>query len=227
MTAVGAAFSAHAADYDRVRRALVPPFDDFYGTVVDLVELWRPPGPYRFLDLGAGTGLLAARLLARFPDLKGHLIDLAAPMLDQARDRLGGGLVSFEVADYSTSPLAGPWDLIVSALSIHHLEDGRKKDLFARILGALCPGGLFVNAEQVSSTTALWAGREDERWRREAARLGASPADITAALNRMELDRCATLEAQLAWLREAGFSEVDCAFKHWRFAVYHGSRPAA
>ena len=41
----------------------------------------------------------------------------------------------------------------------------------------------------------------------------------------MAHDRCATLEDQLAWLRAAGFAEVDCAFKQWRFAVYSGRRP--
>ena len=97
--------------------------------------------------------------------------------------------------------------------------------LFARILGALRPGGLFVNAEQVLAPTpelerrahARGAGRRGARCR---ARRGGG------AEERMRHDRCATLEGQLAWLRAAGFAEVDCAFKAWRFAVYSGRRPA-
>jgi hypothetical protein len=27
------------------------------------------------------------------------------------------------------------------------------------------------------------------------------------------------------WMRAAGFTEADCAFKQWRFAVYFGTRP--
>ena len=50
--------------------------------------------------------------------------------------------------------------------------------------------------------------------------------EIAAAEARMVHDRCATLDYQLRWLRDAGFAEVDCAFKSWRFAVYSGVRPA-
>jgi tRNA (cmo5U34)-methyltransferase len=45
------------------------------------------------------------------------------------------------------------------------------------------------------------------------------------AVERMLHDRCAPLGEQLEWMRAAGFAEVDCAFKQWRFAVYFGVRP--
>ena len=53
------AFSAHAADYTALRRRLVPGYDAFYGTVVDVLGL-VDGGVHRVLDLGAGTGLLSA-----------------------------------------------------------------------------------------------------------------------------------------------------------------------
>jgi tRNA (cmo5U34)-methyltransferase len=38
----------------------------------------------------------------------------------------------------------------------------------------------------------------------------------------MRFDRCATVEDQLVWLREAGFAGADCLFKDHRFAVIVG-----
>lgn len=37
----------------------------------------------------------------------------------------------------------------------------------------------------------------------------------------------APLDAQLAWLRDAGFSKVDCWFKSSSFVVYSGTKEAA
>lgn len=223
---VAAAFDAAAADYDAARRRLIPCFDAFYGTVLELIDEWHPPPRARVLDLGAGTGLLAALVRAAHPDTMLHLVDVAPAMLDQARLRFAGQQsVELTVADYAGTSLAGPYDLIVSALSIHHLDDTAKQTLFARSLDALTPGGLFVNAEQVLAPTPELERLAHHRWRLQAAALGASETDISAAEARMTHDRCATLEDQLAWLRAAGFAEVDCAFKQWRFAVYSGRRP--
>ena len=106
-----------------------------------------------------------------------------------------------------------------SALAIHHLEDDGKRRLFRTIHAALKPGGVFVNAEQIAGATPATDRRYHENWLRRVRELGVSEADLAAALGRMKLDRCATVEAQFAWLREAGFAEVDCPYKDGMFAV--------
>jgi tRNA (cmo5U34)-methyltransferase len=223
---VAFAFDAVAADYDASRRRLVPCFEALYGTALELIAEWGPPPQAAVLDLGAGTGLLAGLVRAAFPDTRLHLVDIAAAMLEQAKARFARqDGVTCETADYATADLGGPYDLVVSALSIHHLDDAAKRRLFTRVLAALRPGGLFVNAEQVLAPSPALERRAHERWRRQASTLGAGEAELAAAEDRMRHDRCATLEDQLLWLREAGFAEVDCAFKAWRFAVYSGRRP--
>jgi tRNA (cmo5U34)-methyltransferase len=227
---IARAFSAGAAEYDGLRRRLVPCFDAFYGTALEVIAAWGDPGGgadrLAVLDLGAGTGLFAAMARTRFPGARLHLVDLSEAMLAQARQRFAeADEVTFETADYGAVPLDGPWDLVISALSIHHLADADKQTLFARIHAALRPGGLFVNAEQVIAPTPELAARDRRLWREAAAALGASEAEITAAEDRMRFDRCATLADQLAWLAAAGFAQVDCSFKAWQFAVYSGQKP--
>jgi len=208
---IAGAFTAHARDYDAPRRRLVPCFDAFYGAALDRIADWGMPPQARVLDLGAGTGLMAAMVKERWPTVAVHLVDVSEGMLAEARARLQGASgASFEVADYATAPFGDGWDLVVSALSIHHLEDAAKRALFARIRDALRPGGLFVNAEQVLGPTPAAEAAYAARWRAEVQGLGATPGEIAAAEERMRFDRCAPLELQLGWLRDAGFAEVDC-----------------
>lgn len=219
------AFTQYAQDYDAMRRRLIPCFDEFYGAGLRLIEAWKTHDTFRVLDLGAGTGLFSAMVLERFPHAHIHLIDASPGMLDQAKERFRGQpSVAFSVADMASADLGGPWDLIISALAIHHLEDAAKQALFARIVAALRPGGLFVNAEQVLGPEAQAEGRYVRFWHEDIRALGVPEAEIARAAERMEFDRCVPVETQLAWMRAAGFSDVDCSFKSWRFAVLSGRR---
>jgi len=216
-------FTSHARAYDAMRRGFIPCFDSFYGTALDLVGGIRRAEPLRVLDLGAGTGLFAALLLERMPDARITCLDASEGMLDEARIRFAGDArVDFVLADMASTDLDGPWDVVMSALAIHHLEQDAKKALFARIHNALSPGGLFVNAEQVLGPTPALEERYALRWLADVRAAGVPEDEIEKARQRMSFDRCASVEDQLAWLREAGFRDVDCSFKSWRFAVLNG-----
>jgi tRNA (cmo5U34)-methyltransferase len=205
--------------YDAPRRRLVPDFDRFYGTAAELVADLGIDEP-EVLDLGAGTGLLSAAVRDAVPGARLTLLDGAAPMLAVARRRLGE--VPTVVADL-TDPLPdGPFDAVVSALAIHHLDDDGKRDLFARIRRVLRPGGAFVNAEQVAGPTPWHRAQYAAAHERDARALGTDDAEWEAALGRMAHDRCSPVEDQVAWLRDAGFRQVDVAFKRYGFAVYSG-----
>jgi tRNA (cmo5U34)-methyltransferase len=229
--AIGQLFSLGAQGYDAVRRNLVPCFDGFYGSALDAIGEWagaRASATLEVLDLGAGTGLFSAMVMGRLPQARLHLVDVSDPMLAQARQRFAGAAASsasFEVRDYTQGSLGGPWDLVISALSIHHLDDGAKRALFARIFEALRPAGLFVNAEQVLGPTPAAEARYRRLWDDQVLASGVDRLEYERAVERMRHDRCATLGDQLEWMRAAGFTEVDCAFKQWRFAVYFGMRP--
>jgi tRNA (cmo5U34)-methyltransferase len=212
------AFSAHARDYDGLRRRLVPPYDPFYRAVTDALTLLASP-PRRVLDLGAGTGLLAEAVAAAVPGVRIELLDASESMLARARARLGPAAAAVHVADMTAPLPPGPFDAVVSALAIHHLDDPGKHDLFARVHESLASGGAFVNAEQVAGPTEVLDRSYRSLWERDCRALGASEGELADARERMSHDRCADLESQLRWLRSAGFESVDCVFKSWRFAV--------
>ncbi|MGH2896853.1 MAG: class I SAM-dependent methyltransferase [Solirubrobacteraceae bacterium] len=224
MSEVGAvgsvqAFSAHAADYDALRRRLVPDYDGFYGAVAEALERAVSGEVRRVLDLGAGTGLLSAVVAEACPAARIELLDASEPMLALARRRLGDAVRAVHVADMSGDLPAGPFDAVVSALAIHHLSHADKRALMGRIHGVLRPGGVFVNAEQVDAPTPELTAIYAQRWAEDCRALGASEEEIDGARERMRHDRCADVETQLGWLRDAGFAVADCTYKSWRFAV--------
>lgn len=221
--AVRYAFDRTAREYDRARRMLVPCFDVFYGALLDQLR-FPPDAAPRVLDLGAGTGLVAALVRARYPRATLTLVDIAPKMLDLARKRFAEDEtgVRFVVADYSHEDLDAEYDTVVSALSIHHLTDADKAGLFQRVRKALVPGGIFVNADQVLGRTPDEDRMYWEDWEREARALGATNDDIAMAQERMREDRTAPLASQLGWLHAAGFQDVACHFQWQAFAVYSG-----
>ena len=211
---VRAAFDLTAQAYDRARRQLVPCFDDFYRAAIELIPFARD-APIAVLDLGAGTGLLSAFVTQRFASARIRLVDVAPEMLTRARERFktAADRVRFAVSDYAREAIEGRYDAVVSALSIHHIPDADKRALFTKIHTALSSGGIFINAEQVMGPTVQAERRNREQWLRQVRERGVSEEDLALALERMKHDRMATLEDQMRWLSETGFSDVDCVYK--------------
>lgn len=224
------AFDQASTEYDQLRRKFIPCFDDFYGVALSLLP--RPTAcgderPIPMLELGAGTGLLSAMILEAIPCAHLTLVDLAPQMLEQARQRLTAQAARANIleADYLRADLGGPYQSVISALSIHHLEDQDKRTLFAKIIALLAPGGVFINADQVMGSSQAVQEFHHNLWLRQSLQAGITPAQMAQARARMAFDRLAPLQDQLAWLSQAGFIDVDSHYRHYSFAVYAGRKP--
>jgi tRNA (cmo5U34)-methyltransferase len=140
----------------------------------------------RVLDLGTGTGETLAAVLSRHGAAAAVGVDRSEAMLDAARARLHGLPVELRVAELTDRLPDGPFDLVVSALAIHHLAGPDKAALFARIAGVLRPGGRFVLGDVV---------------------IPLDPDDAVTPLT-SDHDRPSTLADQLLWLGDAGFDST-------------------
>jgi len=217
-----AVFDATAATYDRDRMKLIPGHEAFYAAALELI----PTDAMRIVELGAGSGLFSAMLRAAFPEAHLTLIDFSENMLALARHRLGNDpQITYSLADYTAEPLPAPSDAIVTSLSIHHLEDDRKRALMQPIFTALRPSGLFINADHIAGPTPELEEIYQLRWLADVRAEGATEQQIADSLFRQQEDRRTPVATQLAWLREAGFINVDCWYKHSSFAVMSGTRP--
>jgi tRNA (cmo5U34)-methyltransferase len=132
----------------------------------------------RLLELGTGTGITTRRVLARHPGAQLTGVDSSPEML-AAADLPDADLREQDLRD----PLPdGPFDLVFSALAVHHLDAEGKADLFERVGAALAPGGRFVLADVVVPD---------------------DPADVVTPLD-PGFDLPETIDDLLAWLRDAG-----------------------
>jgi len=154
------------------------------------------------LDLGAGTGETSRRVLAAHPGATLVALDENPGMLDRARPYLPGA--QFVVGRLEQPLPAGPFDLVISALAIHHLDAAGKADLFARICAVLAPGGRFVLGDLV---------------------VPPDPADAVTPANG-EHDRPSPLTDQLTWLRHAGL-EPTVTWTRRDLAVVAADRPGS
>jgi SAM-dependent methyltransferase len=115
-----------------------------------LRELWdSDPSPVRtVLDVGCGTGLLAAELVASGHTVVG--VDSSAAMLARARERLGPHVELAErnlpdLSDLSDLSADGLFDAVVSTFDVlNYLEPVQLRDTADAVADHLRPGGWFV-----------------------------------------------------------------------------------
>jgi tRNA (cmo5U34)-methyltransferase len=209
-----------------LRRILIPCFDDFYKTAVEIIPSNRLAS-LKILDLGAGTGLYSGMVQSIFPNAEFTLLDLAFEMLEKAQFRFSkmGKFPRILIGNYVEVDLGDSYDLVISALSIHHLPDSDKQSLYQKIYNILNPGGMFVNADQVLGKTTDLEKLYRQHWLNSVLALGISHEDLKAAQKRMEYDCMTPLDVQLSWLEAAGFQNVDCWYKNFSFTVFGGYRP--
>jgi len=149
----------------------------------------------RVLELGTGTGETALRVRGGQPDARWIGIDASEAMLARARERLPDADLRLQRLEDELPE--GTFDLVVSALAVHHLDGAGKRALFARVARVLRPGGLFVLGDVV-----VPAGGEE------------GPIEIDWVMDLPD-----SVADQLAWLREAGF-EAEASSVRVDLAVF-------
>jgi tRNA (cmo5U34)-methyltransferase len=128
--------------YLEMVRAEVPDYDRLQD---ELARATDGIDARRVLELGTGSGVTSRRVRERHPHAHLTGVDSSEHML-AAADLPGADLRLQDLGD----PLPeGPFDLVFSALAIHHLDAAAKADLFARVAAVLAPGGRFVMADVV------------------------------------------------------------------------------
>ena len=155
---------------------------------------------HAILELGIGTGETAKRVLAAHPGAKLMAIDSSEEMLERARRVVPDA--DLRVTRLQDPLPDGPFDLVVSALAVHHLDGPAKQDLFRRVAAVLTPGGTFVLSDVVVP--------EDE-------------ADVVTPID-WEYDLPDRADDQLDWLREVGL-DAETVWADKDLAVLRATRP--
>jgi tRNA (cmo5U34)-methyltransferase len=122
---LAAQFHGKPDTYLETIRAEVPRYDELQDEAVKAI----PFTPDRVLELGMGTGETTRHLLEAYPDAWVIGLDSSPDMVYRLRNEYD----DVQLARMEDPLPDGPWDLVISVLSVHHLTDDQKRLLFRRV----------------------------------------------------------------------------------------------
>lgn len=217
-------FENEALEYDALIVKLIPGYAAQNEVIRrELIAYDRPVR--KAVDLGCGTGVFARILLETHPESRVLLFDLAERMLKVAGAALAAyaDRVAFQQGNFGEVDFGSGYDVVLSGLAIHHLEDPDKRKIFRRIKESLNPGGIFLLRDFIRYATPEETQREENAWRVFMRANGMDDAHFHALAKRE--DRPSTVEEQMKWMEEAGFAEVRRLYQENLGAVMSARRP--
>jgi tRNA (cmo5U34)-methyltransferase len=224
--AVGSHLGIAVDEYDGRIRTFVPFYEEMLDVAAGLLTLLAAPSP-RIVELGTGSGALAARALTQRPSGQLVGIDEDAAMLTLAASRLAraGGRVELRQASFARVDLPR-CDAVVASLALHHLRTTRSKlALYQRMAASLAPGGLLVSADCAPPTSPALADRAMDAWRAHLRRTYSARQAAAFMRSWAKEDRYVSLDVELSLITRAGLV-ADVVWRRDAFAVMVGRKPA-
>lgn len=214
------------AEYDELIRKLVPAYPAMRPVQLELLALALPDGGRnaRVLDLGGGTGALAAAIAEKFPHAVVEIWDTDPEMLAAARVRCAAFGERIHYVERSFTDPLPPCDAVAACIALHHVKDmAVKAGIYRHIFAALRPGGIFVNADTAVPATGPLRDHAFKLWARSMAPHGISEEQAYAHFaSWAREDYYPPLWTELRMLAEAGFAEPECFWREAAAVVFGG-----
>ncbi len=221
---VAAHLRIRVADYDRRIRTFIPHYEEMLSVAAQALRP-RTARPV-IVDLGTGTGALAAHCLRAVPTARLVGLDTDPEMLAVAARRLRGtaGIVRLERRNFTRGALPRA-NFFTAAISLHHVRTRAAKiALYRRCREALHAGGALISVDCMppsdpglrAATTAAWIGHMQRTYSARDAR-GHLAAWAKA-------DRYFPLDREIDMLAAAGLT-ADVVWRRGAFAVLRAGKP--
>ncbi len=189
---------------------------------------------FAFVDLGAGTGAASRAVLNEYPNASALLAEFSPQMAAEGEKAMEPYAGRYRYVEFDLNSSEWPADIparldaVISALSIHHLPDPRKRAIFREIHDRLRPGGWYVNYDPIRGTAesleAVWERVNDRYGQTGPFRPDARRTPEEQARWENHVRYMIPLAPQLEWLAEAGFQDVDVFWKRLDWVIYGGGR---
>jgi len=219
----GAHLGIDLSEYDARIRTFIPDYEILHDIVACAAAAAVSRRAPTVVELGIGTGALAARCVAALPSARIVGVDADAAMLDAAHERLGGGL-SRRIAGSFESVDLPRCDAVVACLALHHIPTSRRRlRLFRRVHRVLRPGGVLISADCHPAASPRLAAADRAAWMAHLTE-SYSPRQARRFLRLWAAeDHYVPLLDEIALLRRAGFT-VDVPGRKQAFAVIVATR---
>ena len=145
--------------------------------------------------------------------------DVAEQMLEIARQRFCG-LPNFQylIQDYSKELPQNKFDLVASALSIHHLENEDKLLLYSNIYSKLENGGYLLNLDFFNASSDEMNRKFNDYWY-DYVYSRITPERKDLFLKRRAEDKENSVDETKSLLAKIGFKNVECIYNYMKFGV--------
>jgi cyclopropane fatty-acyl-phospholipid synthase-like methyltransferase len=229
-------------DYERIQQACIPKRDESLDIIIAFMP-FAEQDPLQVIDIGAGQGALALKVLRHFPHAHVTLVDVSSTMLAIAKQRLSSYAeritlveADFNAPDWQKSlPIAV--NATVSYQALYYLETDNRLRFFEHVYrrltfpGYFADGGKFETTSQIIRTYSEKIDVEAARQQflntegypisAHAVRELRSRHDMNSGANRM----CLKDHVQL--LETAGFGDVEIVWRYGPRAVIVGYKDSA
>ena len=227
-----AVFSSYTGEeYDRLQPLRIDMYRFYHELAFEFMP-FETNEPFRMLDLGPGTSVFLESILRHYPNASARAIEYARSMIDFSTQKLSPFRDRFVVSQGDLGEGLpddiGRFEFVSSFSAIHHLTEANKQKLYCQIYDVLEPGGWFFLMDAMiiyfeDRVFALGRERHQMRLQQRLAEAGIDPSDIDR-IDRLtkdvdedapDRDRPSRLDAQITWLKQAGFSSVDHIWHLW------------
>lgn len=212
-------------EYDDRIRTFIPDYAELIATAANALCVLETPAP-EIVDLGIGTGALAARCLEAYGAARVVGIDTDPAMIEIARARLAGhSHVGFVHADFLAITLP-KCDAIVASFALHHVRTAEEKqEFYASCREALRPGGVLVSADCFPARQPRLAARQRAAWIGHLRQTYSLEEGESYLATWADEDVYFALQDELEWLAGAGLSP-EVVWRKDSCAVVAAVRPA-
>lgn len=218
-------YSNYSSHYDEQISKIIPSYRTILRSMVAAIP-FSPEDTFNLIDLGCGTGNLAYLIKANFPNADIDAMDISPEMIKIAKKKLAkqNDSIHFETSAFKDFQFKKTYNVVLSAIALHHLASKRQFKIYQRIFDALTEHGIFINAEHVLGATHQLSETYTSNW----ANVMRKMLPVNEAENIIniahEIDKPVTIRQHFKWLQIIGFKDIDIIWKENQIAVIYGGK---
>ncbi len=215
---VAAHLGIDLAEYDQSIRTFIPDYEEMLDVAAEAVS----PKARTIVDLGTGTGALAARCVEHAPRARVIGMDSDAGILVAAYGRLQDR-GCFLCTDFITAPIP-ECDLVVASFALPHVKTRRRKAaLYQRIASALRRTGMVISVDCHPATDPQLAQAQHRAWQSHLENFYSRPRAISLLKAWSREDFYVPLETEMDLIRKARL-RPELLWRKGAFAVIVGKK---
>jgi len=182
--------------------------------------------PKTILELGCGTGNLTQLIRNRYPDAAITAVDISAECINECKSRIPDENIKYVQSDFKAIRFPrNSFDLVLSSISIHHLRDKDKEELFRNLFSYQTQGGVLSFCDQLRGETDFIYLKNIELWKNFALAHNEGKDEWNMWMKHQhEHDYHSTLANHLQWIRGAGYKLVECTRKHLLWTTIYAEK---